>query len=145
MSQKHVSWNSPEICGEKVLMSAPVMLPLSTLLIVINQGSLLTDLSCRSVRFLGNGLGNSSWPTAVTQWSTLPLTQELALILELQREPGTQETLHECLRNEWTNSNQYGDLSAGLISATNSHMSMSKCSSSLALFLLLMKWGCWAW
>lgn len=52
--------NSPEIYGEKVLLSAPALLLVSTLLTVINQGSLVTDMSCRSVWFLGNDLGNSS-------------------------------------------------------------------------------------
>ena len=49
-------------------------------MIVINQGSLLTDVSCRSVRFLCNDLGNSSWPTAMTKWSAVTLTQEHGLL-----------------------------------------------------------------
>lgn len=152
MSQKRVSWNSPEIYGEKVLMSAPAKLPLSTPLIGINQGSLLTDMSCRSIRFLCNDLGSSSWPTAMTMWSTVTLTQEPGLLYswlyprtaETARDPGDPPWVSEEWMNEQTQ-NRNGDLNAGLISATNSHMSTSKYSTSLALVLSLTRWECWAW
>ena len=138
-------------------MSAPAKLPLSTPLIVINQGSLFTDVSCRSVRFLCNDLGNSSWPTAMTKWSAVTLTQEFdwsALFMhgfQNYREnlgprglPSMSIWWMNEWMNEWQTQNQHGDLSAGLIFATISHMSASK-YSTLSGLSFVIKWNeCWA-
>lgn len=157
MSQKRVSWNSPEIYGEKVLMSAPAKLPLSILLIVINQGSLLTDMSCRSVRFLSNDLKWSGEQllthsndkviknaTHTRARSALFMTVSSNCWESLgPRKPSIWWVFDEWMKEQ--TQNQYGTLRAGLISATNCHMLMSTKSTSLALVLLLIKWECWAW
>lgn len=126
MSQKYVSWNSPELYDEKVLMSAPAKLSLSTLLLVINQESLLTDMLHRSVRFLCNDPGNSSQATTLTKSSPGTLTQGLGLpyselFPELQGDRGIQKTPKECWMLPWLKKQKHANLSVGLAPAMVKH------------------------